>query len=201
MPKIIDSQARREEIAHAVWSIAAREGINAATIRAVAAECDLSVGAIQYSFKSQASLQQFAMEIIVQRISHRLDTFKEIQEKPIRSVVVAALLQLLPLDNKRELEARVWIAFFNAALTNKDLAPYATEIDSLITLFCRNCLACLEAPSNNPEPYKTNAPSLDERAITLHALLDGLTLRILTNPSSRRRKEAQQAIEAYIDTL
>lgn len=77
MPKIIDSQARREEIAHAVWSIAAREGINAATIRAVAAECDLSVGAIQYSFKSQASLQQFAMEIIVQRISHRLDTFKK----------------------------------------------------------------------------------------------------------------------------
>ena len=95
MPKIVDSQARREEIAHAVWSIAAREGINAATIRAVAAECDLSVGAIQHSFKSQASLQQFAMEIIVQRISHRLDTFKEIQEKPIRSVVVAALLQLI----------------------------------------------------------------------------------------------------------
>ena len=93
MPKIVDSQARREEIAHAVWSIAAREGINAATIRAVAAECDLSVGAIQHSFKSQASLQQFAMEIIVQRISHRLDTLKEIQEKPIRSVVVAALIQ------------------------------------------------------------------------------------------------------------
>ena len=72
MPKIIDERARREAIAEALWAIASREGLDAATVRAVAAECGLSTGAIQHSFPTQAALQQFAMELIVERVTERL---------------------------------------------------------------------------------------------------------------------------------
>ena len=72
MPKIIDERARRETIAEAVWAIASRDGLDGATVRVVAAECGLSTGAIQHSFPSQATLQQFAMELIVERVTERL---------------------------------------------------------------------------------------------------------------------------------
>ncbi len=81
MPKIIDERARRETIAEAVWAITSREGLDGATVRAVAAECGLSTGAI-HSFPSQAALQQFAMELIVERVTERLTEMGTADPRP-----------------------------------------------------------------------------------------------------------------------
>lgn len=199
MPKVIDGQARREEIARAVWAITAREGLGGATMRAVAAECGLSVGAIQHSFASQAALQQFAMELIVRRVANRLSVAGSTAEAATPEAVAALLLHMLPLDRERKLEARVWLAFFNAALTNSELAPYAAEIDELIEAFCRACLAQLEGLSGNAANEPNRAADLDEQALALHALVDGLTLHILANPSPERHAEAERAIRSFVE--
>ena len=47
MPKVIDGEERRERIAEAVWRIAAEQGLERATVRAVAAECGLSTGSVR----------------------------------------------------------------------------------------------------------------------------------------------------------
>ena len=174
MPKIIDERARRETIAEAVWAITSREGLDGATVRAVAAECGLSTGAIQHSFPSQAALQQFAMELIVERVTERLTEMGTADPRPVpcaenatasnnapasafdrehpevtpaaevhaalNETVTTMLLQLLPLDEERETEARVWAAFSTAALTDPDLAPYARKMDTLLATFCRRCV-------------------------------------------------------------
>ena len=73
MPKLVNEEKRRERIAEAVWNIAADQGLERATIRAVAAECGLSVGSIQHSFRTQEELKRFAMELVVQRVTTRLN--------------------------------------------------------------------------------------------------------------------------------
>lgn len=199
MPKIIDGQARREEIAEAVWAITAREGLGAATMRAVAAECGLSVGAVQHSFACQAALQQFAMELIVRRAADRLNAIGSASDAATPETITALLLNLLPLDRERELEARVWLAFFNAALTNDELAPYVAEIDALINAFCRACLAQLEGLSNGDERAPGRMIDPDSCALALHALLDGLTLHILADPSPEQRSEAERAVRSFVE--
>lgn len=262
MPKIIDERARREAIAEALWAIASREGLDAATVRAVAAECGLSTGAIQHSFPTQAALQQFAMELIVERVTERLTEAGTVDPHPatcggnatanhddlapasdtdlritstaapnhrnpavasvpetrtaLSEAVTTMLLQLLPLDEERETEARVWAAFSTAALTNPDLTPYARKMDTLLATFCLHCVESLASSKPEDGPVAKNvarnispaasAPTSsisDPAALAthLHALLDGLTLHLLVNPSAAHRRQAAALIRAFVTAL
>ena len=42
MPRIVDHEERRAEVAAAVWRIVSRDGLEAATVRRVAAETGMS---------------------------------------------------------------------------------------------------------------------------------------------------------------
>lgn len=277
MPKIIDEQARRASIAEAVWAIAARSGLEAATVRAVAAECGLSTGAIQHSFPTQAALQQFAMELIVQRVTARITALNgpegsgahggsapaadsaataktddaattvgrgtaadsrratvpgppslpratavepcplphpTINREEATEAIAAMLLQLLPLDDERETEARVWAAFSTAALVNPALAPYARTMDELLASFCRRCAEQLAAASSSrgigansvatAAPASAPAIAPDDRSLQgarLHALLDGLTLHLLTDPTADRRRQAEALVRSFLRQL
>lgn len=208
MPKIVDEQARRERIAEAVWAIVNRDGLHAATVRAVATECGLSTGSIQHSFPTQAALLKFAMELIVNRASERINGLAALPADEVDisrptatvkggaplTVIADLLLQLLPLDQQREAEARVWAAFSTAALTQTELAPYARHMDCLLESFCSRCLQQL-APNVQP-----NHRALTEHAVQLHALLDGLTLHLLTNPSPDRNCQAVRVIEHFLQS-
>ena len=246
MPKIIDERARRETIAEAVWAITSREGLDGATVRAVAAECGLSTGAIQHSFPSQAALQQFAMELIVERVTERLTEMGTADPRPVpcaenatasnnapapafgrehlevtpaaeahaalNKIVTTMLLQLLPLDEERETEARVWAAFSTAALTDPDLTPYARKMDTLLATFCRRCVKSLLSGTSDDDPAASDTRSAkstpasrasDPAALAahLHALLDGLTLHLLMNPAAAHRHQAAALIRSFVTAL
>lgn len=246
MPKIIDERARRETIAEAVWAITSREGLDGATVRAVAAECRLSTGAIQHSFPSQAALQQFAMELIVERVTERLTEMGTADPRPVpcaenatasnnapasafdrehpevtpaaevhaalNETVTTMLLQLLPLDEERETEARVWAAFSTAALTDPDLALYARKMDTLLATFCRRCVKSLLSGTSDDDPAASDTRSAkstpasrasDPAALAahLHALLDGLTLHLLMNPAAAHRRQAAALIRSFVTAL
>ena len=60
MPKIVDHEARRAELAAAVWRLASREGLGAVTMRGVAAEAGWSTGALGHYFADKEELLVFA---------------------------------------------------------------------------------------------------------------------------------------------
>ena len=56
MPKIVDWDARRDEILAATWRVIARDGIARATIRAIAREADCSRGILAHYFDDKADI-------------------------------------------------------------------------------------------------------------------------------------------------
>ena len=54
MPKIVDWDARRDEILSATWRVIARDGIAKATIRAIAREAKCSPGILAHYFDDKA---------------------------------------------------------------------------------------------------------------------------------------------------
>src|SRR5438552_18556470 len=56
MPKIVDWDARRDEILAATWRVIARDGIARATIRGIAREADCSRGILAHYFDDQADI-------------------------------------------------------------------------------------------------------------------------------------------------
>src|SRR5262249_10546040 len=61
VPKQVDHAERRGRIAEALWTVAERDGIAAATVRHVAAEAGVSVGMVQHYFSTKDEMLLFAL--------------------------------------------------------------------------------------------------------------------------------------------
>ena len=59
MPKIVDHEVRRRELAEAVWRVIVRDGVGDVSIRSVAAEAGWSSGALRHYFSTRAELLAF----------------------------------------------------------------------------------------------------------------------------------------------
>ena len=96
MPKIVDWDARRDEILSATWRVIARDGIARATIRAIAREADCSRGILAHYFDDKADILGSALLLSHRRVVARMDA------RAAGLTGLAALrvimLEALPLD-------------------------------------------------------------------------------------------------------
>ena len=121
MPKLVDHEQRREELAAAVWRLASRDGLDAVTIRGVSAEAGWSTGALHHYFSDKEELLLFAFKTVADRVGRRVATARKESGGPLE--LARALLAIgLPLDEERRDETRVWFAFLGLALTRLPLA-------------------------------------------------------------------------------
>lgn len=116
MPKIVDHEAKREEVVEAMWRVISRDGIEAATIREVAKEAACSTGTVQYYFKNKDELLLYAFCRASMRMGGRMWN----QETGLSGAEVLrnVILESLPLDDERRLEWQIWVAFQGRAATN-----------------------------------------------------------------------------------
>ena len=128
MPKIVDWDARRDEILAATWRVIARDGIARATIRAIAREADCSRGILAHYFDDKADILGSALLLSHRRVVTRMEA------RAAGLTGLAALrvimLEALPLDSERDLEAQIEISFWGRALGNPALRQLQhTEFD------------------------------------------------------------------------
>ena len=71
MPKLIDHDSRREEIAEATWRVIHAQGISGVSIRTVAAEAGISTGSVRHVFPSKTDLLVDATDYEIGRASCR----------------------------------------------------------------------------------------------------------------------------------
>ena len=199
MPKIVDQDERRRDIAQAVWTIIARSGLKGATIRKVADECEMSVGSIQHYFKNQNELYQFSMDLMIQRASERMNNLGEYEpENGAAAVqhVIQMLQQMLPLDQERHTEAQTWLVFSAEAVSNKELQEMQEEMNLLIRNACQGCLAYLK--SQNVLVAEIEVEYETER---LYALIDGLALHLVFRSKGEGRDEMQEVLSKHVSSL
>ncbi len=74
VPKIVDHDRRRREIAAALWRVIARDGMAGASARTVAAETGWSLGAVRHYFSTQRALLHFAAATMLDDVGARART-------------------------------------------------------------------------------------------------------------------------------
>jgi AcrR family transcriptional regulator len=132
MPKIVDWEARRDEILSATWRVIARDGIAKATIRAIAKEAACSRGILAHYFDDKADILGSALVMSHRRVAARMDARAAglIGLDALRAV----MLEALPLDERRDLEAQIEISFWGRALGTAALRDLQhSEFDHLRT--------------------------------------------------------------------
>ena len=127
MPKLVDHEQRRRELATAVWGVIRRDGLEAASVRKVAETAGWSAGALRHYFSTQSELLNFAMQMVVERIEARVGALEPPADA--RRAVEQRLHELLPLDEERRAENEVWLAFSGRALVDPQLRARHEEVD------------------------------------------------------------------------
>lgn len=120
MPKIVDHNARREEVAEATWRVIARQGIEATTIKEIARETGYSTGIFAHYFKSKDELLLYALQLASLRMAARM--WKKGEEAAGNQVLRNVLLEVLPLDEERRLEWQIWVTFWGRAVRDASMA-------------------------------------------------------------------------------
>jgi AcrR family transcriptional regulator len=119
MPKIVDWDAKRDEILSATWRVIARDGISGATIRAIAREANCSRGILGHYFQDKDDILGSALVLSHRRVGARM-TAAAAGLSGVAALRVV-MLEALPLDARRDLEAQIEISFWGRALGNADL--------------------------------------------------------------------------------
>ncbi|WP_108834326.1 TetR/AcrR family transcriptional regulator [Actinomyces sp. Marseille-P3109] len=194
MPKLIDHDRRREEIAEATWRVIHAEGISGVSIRTVAAEAGISTGSIRHVFPSKSELLTHATELVGRRAWVRIQ--RHLDEPDPRELVLRVLEELLPLDAERQLEMEVTVALIAEAPGDLRVREVLDESYETVREVCRRLIARLHRAG-------LTVPDLDVEAETtaLHGVVDGLAIHLLINPDPGFRRQALRMVEAGIDRL
>ena len=115
MPKIVDHEHQRARFAEAASRLVAREGLEGMTMRAVAAEAQLSYGSLFHYFESKDELLMHAISHSTEQQARRINEFS------VKYSGLKALEQLMCDDSLVNEDSRddwlVWLAFlYKAAL-------------------------------------------------------------------------------------
>lgn len=169
MPKQVDHRQRREQIAEAVCRLAARHGLDAVSLRQVAAEAGVSMGRVQHYFTTKDEMLRFAFQTVGERVEQRMaGAARALGDTPgPRAFLRAMLLEMLPLSERAKAEAPVLAAFLARAVVAPDLADFLAKDAGGLREF-------VAAQIGDAQPNATF------EAVTLLALVDGLMLQLLT---------------------
>lgn len=194
MPKVVDHEERRRELAEAVWRIVQRDGIDHASVRAVAAESGWSSGSLRHYFPTQDSLLGFAMELAYRRFIARLEKLDTALGN--RELLRAFAHEMLALDDERRVEAAVLLSFLPRAMVEPSLHQlerYGTR--ELYGEIARIISAAQEAGEMREGIVPLKA------ARRFIALIDGLNIHHQLGPDELTADDMIDAVDEHLGTL
>jgi TetR/AcrR family transcriptional repressor of bet genes len=119
MPKVVDHAARRAELVDAAWRVIAAEGLEAATVRRIAQAAGCTTGLVTHYFESKDDMLVAALREVHTRAGQRM--IRHVGGADIAAVLLEVVLDALPMDQDRQLEWMVWLAFWGRAATDERL--------------------------------------------------------------------------------
>ena len=153
MPKIVDHEVRRTETAEAFWRVVARQGIEGANIRAVAAEAGWSRGIVEHYFENKEELVLYAcrraIESTLAETRLRHEVF--VGRKALRAVL---------LDCLASQSQEVWFELLSLAGREPALAAELVRFDAEISAVIAEIIAEMIASRGGPRRRRRGAGRL-----------------------------------------
>ncbi|MCI3923929.1 TetR/AcrR family transcriptional regulator [Paenibacillus sp. TRM 82003] len=192
MPKIVDHEERRERIAEATWRVIMSRGMEGATVRNIAAEAGLSLGALRHYFTTQEELLAYAMKLVKEKATARIEAIARL-ELPPKEKMVRILLEMVPVNETTTAEMEVWLAFtfYNRhKMDALDASPDGVYEGMQKMLRMLSAHGLLRADID-----------VDVETETLYALVDGIALHALLQPARMTKSRVERVLTRYLDAI
>jgi AcrR family transcriptional regulator len=200
VPKRVDHEERRRQIADALVRTAATRGLHATGMREVAAEAGVSLRLIQYYFGTKEELVLFATQQLAAQFGKRaLTRIRRTSEaggpaRP-RDIIAAILTEGLPADDERRTFTIIYTAYLALSLTDPALAitPLARNSNAVIDVIAAQ-LRTAQTADDTPADLDP-----DIEAVSLMAMSAGLGTSVMAGHSTP--EQAQAVIDYHLDRL
>ena len=191
MPRRVDHEERRAHITAALLRIAGTRGLQAVSMREVAAEAGISLRLVQYYASDKPTLLRLGLDELAARLDRRVR--QRAAERgtglPPRAVLEVVLTSILPTDEASRQDRKAWSAYFAVTLTDPALLAGATNHPDAL----ENWLTAVIVRARDAGELDQDRDPRTE-AITLLALTNGLSDSIV---GGQRDADAALAVLGY----
>jgi AcrR family transcriptional regulator len=195
MPRIVDHQQRRAEVARIVLAVIDREGAEAATVRRIAQEGGFSVGVLTHYFRGKDEILAFSFDWISEQTFLELD--RRLAAAPPGLARLREALEFMLPGASAQSYPGVWMGLWGTALRN----PALTGAHSAFYARWRRCLRRQLAQAcalGQVAPPVSQADATD----LLVAAVDGLWIGAAFEPrrygAARRRRLVHQLMHSVL---
>ncbi|GAS85756.1 TetR family transcriptional regulator [Paenibacillus amylolyticus] len=194
MPKIVDHDKQRVLVAEAAWRIIRRDGMEQASVRNIAEEAGISVGSMRHYFSTQSELLLYAMNLVSERVSHRVQQMS-FTGSPMDNMK-CLLFEFLPNTEEKLAEMEVWYAFTARSKTDSTLKELADTVYDELRQAVGSVITYLIK-------LDLSRPDLDKELEIerLYALVDGLGIHTVLRPDQMNAKLMDDILTLHLASL
>lgn len=197
MPKVVDHELRRSQVAQAMWRVIGKHGIEGASIRRIAAEAGISIGLVQHYFSTKEQLERFAFEHMISGAQARMADLAGTMVEPVtaRGLIRLLLGELTaPADEQRLAEYQVLLAFSLRSLQRPEIAAELRAGDAEL----RQLISAEIRTAQEQGEVRPDADPDTETALLL-CFADGCGQRVLLGHIGP--EDAEAALDEVLDRL
>lgn len=185
---------RRTEVAEAAWRVIIREGLDRASMRAIAQELGSSTGVVTHYFRNKDELTLFALERVFQEVFADMQTCT--QDRKGLERLEQMLLSALPLEASSIAGWQVWVAFLGYAIGREPLMQEHRKRYDSVRQTIRQELADLQTAGLIREDLDVTL-----EANALIALVDGIGTGVVIHPEQFPADQQRYLVHRHIATL
>lgn len=197
MPKIVDHETRRAEVARAAERTIARRGLRDTTLRDIAREAGHSIGVLTHYFPDKEALLRLALESTIERFVERMAAeVAAMGDATAPDMLRVTIEQSLPIDEERRRQWEVWFAFYGEAVGHEHLQELQRtryqEFHSLLVTLLRTA---------QETGHVARALDVEHEADRLVTLVDGIALEAIFNPDHWPPERQLQFVTEHLSAM
>ncbi|MBB4933523.1 AcrR family transcriptional regulator [Lipingzhangella halophila] len=188
-------QQRRDQILNGVEGLIGRDGLQAVSMRAVAAEAGVSLRLVQYYFHTRSELLGAALRRIADRSWQRWDERVRARDgDSAREILEEFFAEALPTDEDSRAFHRVGVSFAALAISDPELAaaPYRSHLAALTGRLEELLESAYQGPRRSRRDHR-------HEALKLMSLAHGLGTMLMVGHIDA--DGAHELVNAHLDRL
>jgi TetR/AcrR family transcriptional regulator, transcriptional repressor of bet genes len=192
MPKIVDHDERRQEIALAACQAIAKNGLDAVTLLDIAREAGCTTGMLAHYFKTKWDVIIAALRLMHVRLDKRLSDGLNNQSVRLEDILKDAL----PTTLEHQAESAAWLTFWGVAISRPELLDRTEQMHSDWRSLVRRCVLQTTAASSTwPDEL------LEDVVSSIVFFMDGVYVKALTRRSMFPLAEQVRLLRAHVEAL
>lgn len=181
----VDHEQRRRRIAEVTAAVISREGLEAATIRRIAAEIAGPTKIITYYFADKRELLRFTWQYLAQQYTDKVTACAPTD-------IVGRLMAMAASDPESLLRWRVYAAFLDRAMRDPVFAQIQRSHQEIALKLIGNMVRAIDG----------SRPDVAHVSLLLNAMVQGISLQALVDdecwPTERVRRVLAEQVELLL---